>query len=132
MSVSVLVLSEQIRDTEPRVSTAGRRRIIALRWAIRWTLIANVIVMSAGKPLGMTETAILTTAWKICMKGICRIYLPYRNTRTLIALIIVVIVYPNFLICRSNGVSSTLTDVIIWLMRPNSVFVPVVTTTPMT
>ena len=55
MSVSVPVLSEQIRDTEPRVSTAGRRRMIALRWAMRCTPIASVIVISAGRPSGMAD-----------------------------------------------------------------------------
>ena len=50
--VSVPVLSEQMRDTEPRVSTAGRRRTMALRWAIRCTPIASVIVMIAGRPSG--------------------------------------------------------------------------------
>src|SRR5215469_8136446 len=110
IKVSVPVLSEQIRDTEPSVSTAGRRRIIALRCAIRWTPIASVTVMSAGKRSGITEAAILTTDWKISTKGICRTHLPYRNTRTLTTAITAVIVYPNFLIWRSNGVSSALTD----------------------
>ena len=62
MSVSVPVLSEQIRETEPRVSTAGRRRMMALRWAIRCTPIASVMVMIAGRPSGMNETAMATTA----------------------------------------------------------------------
>src|SRR5580693_6242929 len=53
MSVSVPVLSEQIRDTEPSVSTAGRRRMIAWRCAMRCTPMASVIVMSAGRPSGM-------------------------------------------------------------------------------
>ena len=63
IKVKVPVLSEQIRDTEPRVSTAGRRRIIALRCAIRWTPIAKVIVISAGKPSGISDTAMPTIAW---------------------------------------------------------------------
>jgi hypothetical protein len=62
MSVRVPVLSEQIRETEPNVSTAGRRRTIALRWAMRCTPIASVIVMSAGSPSGMSDTAMPTTA----------------------------------------------------------------------
>ena len=33
ISVSVPVLSEQMRDTEPSISTAGSRRMMALRWA---------------------------------------------------------------------------------------------------
>jgi len=62
MSVSVPVLSEQIRDTEPSVSTAGNRRMMALRWAMRCTPMASVIVMSAGSPSGMSDTAMPTTA----------------------------------------------------------------------
>ena len=62
MSVSVPVLSEQILDTDPSVSTAGRRRMMALRCAMRCTPIAIVIVISAGKPSGITETAMPTTA----------------------------------------------------------------------
>jgi hypothetical protein len=62
IKVSVPVLSEQIRDTDPSVSTAGKRRIIALRCAMRWTPMASVIVMSAGNPSGMTDTAMPTTA----------------------------------------------------------------------
>ena len=71
MSVSVPVLSEQMRATEPSVSTAGRRRTIALRAAIRWTPIASVMVMRAGRPSGIIETAMPVTAWNISTKGIC-------------------------------------------------------------
>jgi hypothetical protein len=76
MSVSVPVLSEQIRDTEPSVSTAGSRRTMALRWAMRWTPIARVIVISAGSPSGMSDTAMPTTAWKSSTKSIPFTHLP--------------------------------------------------------
>ena len=65
ISVSVPVLSEQMRDTEPSVSTAGRRRMMALRCAMRCTPIASVMVMSAGRPSGIIDTAMPTTAWNI-------------------------------------------------------------------
>ena len=71
ISVSVPVLSEQMRATEPSVSTAGRRRMMALRAAIRWTPIASVMVMSAGKPSGIIDTAMPVTAWNISTKE-CR------------------------------------------------------------
>ena len=61
ISVSVPVLSEQMRATEPSVSTAGKRRTIALRAAIRWTPIASVMVMRAGKPSGIIDTAMPVT-----------------------------------------------------------------------
>ena len=52
LRVSVPVLSEQMTDTEPKVSTAGRRRMMALRSAMRCTPMASVIVSTAGRPLG--------------------------------------------------------------------------------
>ena len=69
ISVSVPVLSEQIRATEPSVSTAGRRRTIALRLAMRCTPMASVMVMRAGRPSGIIETAIPVTAWNMSMNG---------------------------------------------------------------
>ena len=63
------VLSEQIRETEPRVSTAGRRRMMALRLAMRCTPMASAVVIIAGRPSGITETAIPTTAWNSSMNS---------------------------------------------------------------
>src|SRR5271166_5732326 len=51
-----------MRDTEPSVSTAGSRRMMALRWAMRCTPIASVMVMSAGNPSGISDTAMPTTS----------------------------------------------------------------------
>ena len=82
MSVSVPVLSEQMRETEPRVSTAGRRRMIALRAAIRCTPIASVMVMSAGRPSGIADTAIPTTAWNSSTKVMWPSQWPQANRST--------------------------------------------------
>jgi len=60
--VSVPVWSEQIAETEPRVSTAGSRRIMALRRAMRRTPTARVTVITAGSPSGMAATASPITA----------------------------------------------------------------------
>ena len=57
LRVSVPVLSEQITETEPSVSTAGRRRMMALRAAMRCTPIASVMVITAGRPSGIAATA---------------------------------------------------------------------------
>ncbi len=76
MSVSVPVLSEQMRATDPSVSTAGRRRTMALRAAMRWTPIASVMVMSAGSPSGIIDTAMPVTAWNISTNGMSRIKCP--------------------------------------------------------
>ncbi len=62
LRVSVPVLSEQITEVAPSVSTAGRRRITALRRAMRRTPMASVMVMTAGRPSGTTPTASATTA----------------------------------------------------------------------
>ena len=63
-SVSVPVLSVQMTDTAPSVSTAGSRRTMALRSAIRWTPSASVMVSTAGSPSGIAETAMPTMAMK--------------------------------------------------------------------
>ena len=51
-------MSEQITVTEPRPSTAGRRRIRAARCTMRWVPIARVTVITAGNPSGTIATAI--------------------------------------------------------------------------
>jgi hypothetical protein len=76
IKVKVPVLSEQIRETEPSVSTAGRRRTMAWRWAMRCTPIASVMVMSAGKPSGINETAMPVTAWNSSTNGMPVTHLP--------------------------------------------------------
>ena len=63
--VTVPVLSEQITVTEPSVSTAGRRRMMACRRAMRSTPIASVIVSTAGRPSGIAATASPTAARNI-------------------------------------------------------------------
>ena len=55
--VRVPVLSEQITEAQPRVSTAGRRLMMALRRAIRPTPTASTMVTMAGSPSGMAATA---------------------------------------------------------------------------
>ena len=60
--MSVPVLSEQITETEPSVSIAGRRRTIALRRAIACTPTARVMVSTAGSPSGIAATERPTTA----------------------------------------------------------------------
>ena len=46
----------------PSASTAGKRRTMALRRAIRETPIARVIVTAAGRPSGIAPTASATAA----------------------------------------------------------------------
>src|SRR5699024_1490034 len=60
LQVRVPVLSEQMTLALPRVSTAGRRRMMARFPAIRRTPIASTMVTTAGKPSGIAATARLT------------------------------------------------------------------------
>lgn len=46
-------MSEQMTEAQPRVSTAGRRLMMALRLAIRPTPMARTMVTMAGRPSGM-------------------------------------------------------------------------------
>ena len=55
--VRVPVLSEQITDVLPRVSTAGSLRINALRRAILCRPMAREMVTTAGSASGTTATA---------------------------------------------------------------------------
>ena len=64
MSAPGVHLFEQMRDTEPSVSTAGSRRMMALRCAMRCTPMASVIVINAGSPSGISDTAMPVTAWE--------------------------------------------------------------------
>ena len=68
LRVSVPVLSEQMTETAPIVSIAGRRRTMALRLAIDCTPTASVIVNTAGNPAGIAATASPTMAIKSSSK----------------------------------------------------------------
>ena len=54
------VLSEQIAEVEPSVSTAGSRLTIALRRAISRVPIDSSAVTTAGRPVGIAATASAT------------------------------------------------------------------------
>mmetsp|Transcript_33816 Transcript_33816/g.80058 ORF Transcript_33816/g.80058 Transcript_33816/m.80058 type:complete len:251 (-) Transcript_33816:1125-1877(-) len=62
--VSVPVLSEQITEQHPSVSTAGRCRMSALRFAMRRVPSARHVVTTAGSPSGMAATASATASLK--------------------------------------------------------------------
>jgi len=55
--VRVPVLSEQITETDPNVSTAGSFLTIACSLINRWTPIARTMVTIAGNPSGIAATA---------------------------------------------------------------------------
>ena len=70
-SVSVPVLSEQITEALPSVSTAGNRRMIARRAAMRRIPTASTIVTTAGSPSGMAATARLIESRNISSGSMC-------------------------------------------------------------
>ena len=67
--VSVPVLSEQMTDALPSVSTAGRRRMMAFFFTMRCTPMDSTTVTMAGRPSGIAETASETAVMKISMTG---------------------------------------------------------------
>jgi len=62
--VSVPVLSEQMTDVQPRVSTEGRLRTMAFFLAMRRVPRARQVVMTAGRPSGIAATASATAILK--------------------------------------------------------------------
>ncbi len=62
--VSVPVLSEQITEVQPRVSTDGRLRTMAFLRAILRVPNARQVVMTAVNPSGMAATANATAILK--------------------------------------------------------------------
>ena len=82
LRVKVPVLSEQMTEVAPSVSTAGRRRITALRAAMRCTPIARVMVITAGRPSGITPTARATTAISASGHAKSRASTANANSRT--------------------------------------------------
>ena len=67
--VSVPVLSEQMTEAEPSVSTAGRRRIMALCLTICCTPMDSTTVTIAGRPSGIALTASETAVMNISIIG---------------------------------------------------------------
>ena len=60
--VSVPVLSEQMTEVQPSVSTDGSERTMAFFLAMRRVPSARQVVMTAGRPSGMAATATKTPA----------------------------------------------------------------------
>ena len=55
--VRVPVLSEQMTEVQPKVSTEGNERTIEFFLAMRFVPKAKQVVMTAGRPSGMAATA---------------------------------------------------------------------------
>ena len=104
--VSVPVLSVQITLAAPNVSTAGKRRMMAFRLAIRFTPMARVMLITAGKPSGMADTAVASAYRNTSCKS-----KDTSNPTPTITKATTNAMMPNFLL-RSN----------VWIWRGDSAF----------
>ena len=101
--VSVPVLSEQMTDALPSVSTAGSRRMIAPRPTMRLTPSESTMVTMAGRPSGIAETASDTEVMKISISGMPSIN-PTANTTAQAASAAMPSVFPRFASFCCSGV----------------------------
>ncbi|KAK2950491.1 hypothetical protein BLNAU_14609 [Blattamonas nauphoetae] len=129
--VSVPVLSEQITDTAPVVSTAGIERIKAFCLAIRCIPMARVRETMAGRPSGTTATPIDAPYRKAPPHEISWKWtnLTQRKAMTMRTRVMITRMCPNWVICRVRGVFSCFTLATMELIFPISVRTPVSTHT---
>ena len=113
----------------PSASTAGRRRMMTRRRAMRETPIASVIVTAAGKPSGMAPMASATAAMNMSKAGSPRAR-PTTNVRMASAPMATSRRLENSAILRVSGVCRSGMADINPEMRPVSVARPVAVTTP--
>ena len=127
-SVRVPVLSVQICEVLPSVSTDASRLTIAPRRASRVVPIARVNATTAGSPSGIaataSETALTNSAAKSCPRTS-----PSTNTTTITAPAIMARVRLSAAIWRCSGVGSGSASCSIPAIRPISVSIPVAVTT---
>ena len=125
--VRVPVLSEQMTEALPKVSTAGRRRIIAFLLTIRCTPMDSTMVTMAGRPSGMAETARETAVIKISRAGI-PLEMPTTKITAQQAIANAPSILPNWVsfCCRGVWPSSSLSRR--FAILPISVSIPVAVT----
>ncbi len=126
-SVSVPVLSVQITDTDPSVSTAGSLRTRALRRAIRRAPKARAMVTTAGRPSGIAATARLTATRNISSGEPPRAT-PDANTATHTTPARRAIALPSLLNWSWSGVAPSRCSSIKPATRPRAVSMPVAKT----
>ena len=126
--VSVPVLSEQMTDALPSVSTAGRRRMSACFFTIFCTPIAKTMVTMAGSPSGMAATASDTAVMNISRTGIW-LKRPMMKMMMQMASAKKPSCLPSCHNLRCSGVAVSSSAPSMAAMRPISVDIPVATTT---
>ncbi len=122
------VLSEQIADVEPSVSTERRRFTIAPFAASACVPSESTVVTTAGSPVGIAATARLIPIRKSSSKSSPRIS-PSTTTSARAAPAMIVSRTVSWSSWRVSGVFSCWTWFSIPEIRPTSVAIPVVVTT---
>ena len=128
LRVSVPVLSQQMTEALPSVSTAGRLLTSAFFFAMRCTPSAMMMVLVAGSPSGMMEMAseiavmIMETH---CVQSRMRL-MPSTSTQTISPTRLSIL--PTELSLRLMGVSKSSCSSRSPAILPTSVFMPVPTT----
>ena len=127
LSVSVPVLSEQIADVEPSVSTAGSRLTMALRRAISRVPIESRAVTTAGSPVGMAATASATPVMNRVSNDSPRAR-PSSTTMTRATAAIEAMIFESESSCLWSGVLLVSVFASMSAMCPISVPIPVAVT----
>ena len=128
LSVRVPVLSEQIADVEPSVSTDRRRLTMAPCLARACVPNDSNVVTTAGRPVGMAAMARLIPTRKSVSKSSPRIS-PITTINTSATPAMIVISTVSWSSCLVRGVFSCSTPLNIPEMCPTSVDIPVAVTT---
>jgi len=126
--VRVPVLSLQMTEALPSVSTAGSFRMIAPRPTIRLTPSDSTMVTIAGSPSGIAETANETLVMNISMSSMPSIS-PTTNTTAQAARAATPSALPSFTSFCCSGVWLSNSPSSSSAMRPTSVAMPVAVTT---
>ena len=126
--VRVPVLSEQMTEAQPRVSTAGSFLMMALRLTMRCTPRASTMVTTAASPSGIAATARDTAVMKISSSSMpWSSPTPNMTTHTARQMMDRVLEISAIFFWRGVWLSSSVVS--IWAMRPTSVSMPVEVTT---
>ncbi len=105
-------MSEQTADTDPSVSTDGRRLTIAPRSASARVPIEYIVVTTAGSPHGMAAMAEAIPAVKMASKG-SSLLMPIRSMTTNATPAMQAMVTVSLSSCFCSGVLSAS----VWLSR---------------
>jgi hypothetical protein len=128
LSVSVPVLSEQIAEVDPRVSTAGSRLTMALRRAISLVPIESSAVTTAGRPVGIAATARVTPVTN-SVSNESPLISPRMTTIASATPAIAAMIFDRPSSCFCSGVFSVSVLASMLAMWPISVAIPVSVTT---